>query len=513
MQLHPSLHAAATPDKAATIMASTGETVTFREMEARSNQAAHLFRARGIQDGDCIGLLMENSTAYFDIAWAAQRSGLYYVCVSTKLSAGEADYILRDSETRLLVVSSGLVPLARKIRERNPDLPILVIGGAPADFDSFEDAAAPMPVAPIADEANGAEMLYSSGTTGRPKGVKPARTPGPLNQGTGLTDLGERLYGMDGDTIYLSPAPLYHAAPLRWSMTVHRFGGTVIVMDKYDPEHALQLIERYRVTHAQWVPTHFVRMLKLPEETRQRHDLSSLKTAFHAAAPCPVPIKQAMLDWWGPIIHEYYAGTEANGFTAIGPQEWLDHPGSVGKSMWGEVKIVDEEDNVLPPRKEGAIFFADGPRFSYHNDPEKTAQATNRHGWTTIGDIGWLDEEGYLYLTDRKSYMIISGGVNIYPQEIEDLLIAHPKVADAAVVSAPCEEFGEKVAAVIIPADGVEPSTDLADELRQYARDNLSHVKTPKLIDFVTELPRLPTGKLQKRLLRDRYWQQAGTAA
>ena len=343
--------------------------------------------------------------------------------------------------------------------------------------------------------------------------MKPARISGPLNQGTGLTDLGERLYGMDGETIYLSPAPLYHAAPLRWSMTVHRLGGAVIVMDKYDPERALQLIEQYRVTHAQWVPTHFVRMLKLPEEARNRYDLSSLKTVFHAAAPCPVPIKSAMLDWWGPIIHEYYAGTEANGFTAIGPQEWLDRPGSVGKSMWGEVKIVDDDDNVLPPRKEGAIFFADGPQFSYHNDPEKTAQATNRHGWSTIGDIGWMDEDGYLYLTDRKSYMIISGGVNIYPQEIEDLLISHPKVADAAVVSAPCEDFGEKVAAAIIPADGVDPTPDLAAELREYARDNLSHVKTPKLIDFVTELPRLPTGKLQKRLLRDRYWKQADAAS
>ncbi|MBY8824342.1 acyl-CoA synthetase [Sphingomonas colocasiae] len=513
MQLHPSCHAASSPDKTATIMASTGETVTFAQLDARSNQAAQLFRARGIGDGACIGLLMENSAAYFDIAWAAQRAGLYYVCISTKLSAGEADYILEDSGTRLLVVSAGLAPLARAIRDLRPELPMLLIGGIAEDFDSFEAAVADMPATPIPDEANGAEMLYSSGTTGRPKGVKPNRTPGPLNQGTGLTDLGQRLYGMDGDTIYLSPAPLYHAAPLRWSMTVHRFGGTVVVMDKYDPERALQLIEQHRVTHAQWVPTHFVRMLKLPEEVRTRYDLSSLKTVFHAAAPCPVPIKQAMLDWWGPIIHEYYAGTEANGFTAIGPQEWLDRPGSVGRSMWGEVKIVDDDDNVLPARKEGAIFFADGPKFSYHNDPEKTEQATNRHGWTTIGDVGWLDEDGYLYLTDRKSYMIISGGVNIYPQEIEDLLIAHPKVADAAVVSAPCEDFGEKVAAAIIPAEGIEPSEALAAELREYARENLSHVKTPKILDFVTELPRLPTGKLQKRLLRDKYWQKDAAAS
>jgi long-chain acyl-CoA synthetase len=512
MQLHPRLHAGTTPDHSAVIMAPTGETVTFRDLESRANQAAHLFRSMNIFDGDCIALLMDNCSAYFDLAWAAQRAGLYYVCISTKLSAGEADYILRDSGARLLVASASLAPLARNIRHLQPALSILSIGERLEDFDPFEAATARLPSTPIADEANGAEMLYSSGTTGRPKGVKPARVSGPLNQATGLTDLGQRLYGMDERTVYLSPAPLYHAAPLRWSMTVQRLGGTVVVMDKFEPEEALRLIETCGITHAQWVPTHFVRMLKLPEEARNRYDLSSLRTVFHAAAPCPVPIKSAMLDWWGPIIHEYYAGTEANGLTAISPEEWLKRPGSVGKSMWGEVRIVDEDDTVLPPGKEGAVYFAGGPSFSYHNDPAKTSEATNAHGWTTIGDIGWVDDDGYLYLTDRKSYMIISGGVNIYPQEIEDLLISHPKVADAAVVSAPCEDLGEKVAAVIIAADGVEPSAALADELRRYAREHLSHVKTPRLIDFVTELPRLPTGKLQKRLLRDRYWEKAAPA-
>lgn len=512
MQIHPSLRATATPDRIATIMASTGETVTYGQMEARSNQIAHLFRNRGIQDGDCVGLLMDNCLAYFDVAWAAQRSGLYYVCVSTKLAIGEAAYIVQDSGAQLLIVSASMAPLARQIRLSCPDLPMLLIGGNDDDFESFDAAVADMPTTPIADEANGVDMLYSSGTTGRPKGVKPARTPGPLNQPSILGEVGERMYGMHGEMIYLSPAPLYHAAPLRWCMVVHRFGGTVVLMDKFEPEWALQLIEQYRVTHSQWVPTHFVRMLKLPEEVRARYDVSSMQTAFHAAAPCPVPIKQAMFDWWGPVIYEYYAGTEFNGLTAIGPQEWLERPGSVGTAMWGVIKIVDEDDNVLPPRTEGSIYFADGPTFSYHNDPEKTAQATNRHGWTTLGDVGWQDEDGYLYLTDRKSYMIISGGVNIYPQEIENLLITHPKVADAAVVGAPCDDLGEKVAAVIIPAEGIEPSDALAKELRDYTRANLSRLKTPKIIDFVSELPRLPTGKLQKRLLRDKYWKKEGAA-
>jgi long-chain acyl-CoA synthetase len=319
------------------------------------------------------------------------------------------------------------------------------------------------------------------------------------------------MFGFPPNGAYLSPAPLYHAAPLRWCMGYQRLGGTVVVMEKFDPEHALALIEKHSIDCGQFVPTHFVRMLKLPPEVRERYDLSSLKSAVHAAAPCPIPVKEQMMEWWGPVIHEYYAGSEGNGFCHIGPHDWLTHKGSVGKGTTAEVKICGEDGEPLPPRTEGVVYFAGGAPLSYHNAPDKVAENTNQHGWTTLGDVGWVDEEGFLYLTDRKSFMIISGGVNIYPQEVENLLITHPKVADAAVVGAPDEEMGEKVVAVIQPLDGQEGSDELRQELMAFCRANLSHVKSPRQIDFMAELPRHPTGKLYKRLIRDAYWGKEGS--
>jgi acyl-CoA synthetase (AMP-forming)/AMP-acid ligase II len=290
-------------------------------------------------------------------------------------------------------------------------------------------------------------------------------------------------------------------------MTVHMLGGTVVLMHHFDAEAALANIERYRCNSGQFVPTHFVRMLKLPEEVRARYDVSSMKCAIHAAAPCPVPIKRAMIEWWGPVIDEYYAGSEGNGFTAIKAVEWLERPGSVGRAI-GEAKlhVCDEDGNGLPPRAEGLVFFEAERQFEYHNDPEKTADSRNRHGWSTLGDVGWVDEDGFLFLTDRKSFMIISGGVNIYPQEIENIIVTHPSVADVAVVSAPHEEMGEQVVAVVQPMAGVEAGPALAEELTAFCRQSLSGVKTPRRIDFVEELPRHATGKLYKRLIRDRYW-------
>ncbi len=320
-----------------------------------------------------------------------------------------------------------------------------------------------------------------------------------------MTPLGA-LLGFNADTVYLSPAPLYHAAPLRWCMLTQASGGTVIIMEKFDPEQALSLVERHHVSHSQWVPTHFIRMLKLPDGARQRYDVSSLKVAIHAAAPCPIPVKQAMIAWWGPILLEYYAGTEANGLTLINSAEWLQHPGSVGRAILGAVRICDDQGEPLPPRAEGTIYFEGGPAFAYHNDPEKTAAAANRHGWTTLGDVGWLDDEGYLYLTDRKSFMIISGGVNIYPQEIENLLVVHPRVADAAVIGAPDPDWGEAVVAVVQPADWRDANDGVAAEILEWLRPQLSGVKMPRRVDFMKELPRHPTGKLYKRLIRDHYW-------
>ena len=504
--MHPYIHAKSHPDRAAYVMAGSGETVSYRELDERSNQGAHLFRSLGLGVGDVIALFMDNSPRYFEICWAAQRAGLYFTCVSSKLTAGEVQYILGDCGAKVLITSSSMGGAADEIAALVPNLKLYMTGGVRAPYESFEDARAGQPTTPIADEAAGSDMLYSSGTTGRPKGVKPALTGLPIDSPNALQTMAQTLFGFPEGCTYISPAPLYHAAPLRWCMSVHKLGGTVIVMERFDPENCLALIEKHKVDCGQFVPTHFVRMLKLPEETRLKYDVSSIKSAVHAAAPCPVPIKEQMIAWWGPVIQEYYAGTEGNGFCYINSADWLAHKGSVGKAVMGVLKICDEEGDEVPPRTEGAVHFADGPPINYHNDPVKTAESYNKHGWTTLGDVGWVDEDGFLYLTDRKSFMIISGGVNIYPQEIENLLVTHPKVADAAVIGAPDEEMGEKVVAVIQPADWSTAGEELAAELAAYCRANLSHVKSPRVIDFMEELPRHPTGKLYKRLIRDTYW-------
>jgi long-chain acyl-CoA synthetase len=504
--MHPYLHAQAQGDKPAYVMAGSGEVVTYAQLDARSNQGAHLFRSLGLKAGDVIAILMENNARFFEVAWAAQRAGLYFVCVSTKLTAGEVEYILKDCGAKVFITSVAMGPLIDEVARLVPNLTLFAVGGPHGAYADLGAALAGQPTTPIADETAGSDMLYSSGTTGRPKGVKPALSGGPIDAPNALQMMAQGLFGFSGDSVYISPAPLYHAAPLRWCMTVHKLGGTVVVMEKFDPETALALIETHKVNCGQFVPTHFVRMLKLPEDVRAKYDVSSMKSAVHAAAPCPVPVKEQMIGWWGPVIYEYYAGTEGNGFCWINSDNWLAHKGSVGQAVLGELRICDEAGDPLPPRTEGAVYFANGPAVNYHNAPDKTAESYNQHGWTTLGDVGWADEDGYLYLTDRKSFMIISGGVNIYPQEIENLLITHPKVADAAVVGAPCEEMGEQVVAVIQPMNPAEDQATLAAELMAFARANLSHVKSPRRIDFMAELPRHPTGKLYKRLIRDAYW-------
>jgi long-chain acyl-CoA synthetase len=503
--MHPCHHAAATPNKAAVIVAETGAVLTYAELDAASNRAAQLFRAQGLQPGARVAFFLTNTPDYFSLVWGAQRAGLRFVAISSKLTVPEVDYILSDSGAELLVAGNDLAEVAAAL---TTPCARFSLGGAILGHEAWEDAAATMPADRIGDETAGMAMLYSSGTTGRPKGIRAAAPADPaIDAPNVLTMLALHVFGLGPDSLYLSTAPLYHAAPLAWTMTVQKLAGTVVLMKKFDPETALAFIERYRCNAGQFVPTHFVRMLKLSEHVRARYDVSSMKVAIHAAAPCPVPVKQAMIDWWGPVIDEYYAGTEANGFTAIKAADWLAHPGSVGRAMGEAVlHICDEDGNELPPRTEGTVFF-EGPRpFEYHNDPERTAETRNRHGWTTLGDVGWVDEEGYLYLTDRKSFMIISGGVNIYPQEIENLLVTHPKVADAAVIGAPHDDLGEEVVAVVQPADMADAGDVLAAELVAFCRESLSGVKTPRRIDFTAELPRHDTGKLYKRLIRDAYW-------
>jgi acyl-CoA synthetase (AMP-forming)/AMP-acid ligase II len=505
--MHPSVHARTDPDKPAIVMAGSGETISYAELDRRSNQVAQLLRARGIGIGDTVAMCLENHPWFFCLAWGFQRAGVHYVGISSRLTAPEIAYILEDSGSKLLFGSAHGGAVLDEVAKLSPGVPQLRLD-TPGPL-SAEDALAAMPATRIADERAGVDMLYSSGTTGRPKGVKIPLPEDPAIDSTNiLVQLAMMAYGINQDGIYLSPAPLYHAAPLRWSMTIHKIGGTVVVMERFDPETALAAIEKYRITDSQFVPTHFVRMLKLPEEVRAKYDVSTLKCAIHAAAPIPVPVKRAMIDWWGPVLYEYYAGTEGNGSTFITSQDWLTKPGSVGKALSGILHICDENGDEVPAGTEGQVFFepTEGMMpFEYHNDPVKTADAKNKHGWSSLGDVGYVDEDGYLFLTDRKSFMIISGGVNIYPQEIENLLVTHPKVADAAVIGAPDPDMGERVVAVVQPLDMKDAGPGLADELTAYLRGQLSGVKMPRQIDFREALPRELTGKLYKRLLRDEY--------
>ncbi len=506
---HPSIHAVTTPDKIAYRMAGSGAAITYRQLDERSNQGAQLFRALGLQIGGRIAILMENCLEFLEICWAAQRAGLYYTAISRFLKAEEIAYIIEDSGAGVLVASPAMLPgLAGA--EMPAGLRIFATGDAEG-YSSWGAALALQPKTPIADEMAGADMLYSSGTTGRPKGVlsplkmQPITTLHPL-----LKLLAVDMIGMAQDSVYLSPAPLYHAAPLRFSMLAGAVGATTVIMEKFDAEAFLRLVAEHKVTHSQLVPTMFVRLLKLPEDIRNAYDISSLRGAVHAAAPCPPDVKEAMIAWWGPILIEYYAGTEGNGCTVINSTEWLAHRGSVGRALVGKIKIVDDETGeVLPAGEIGSVYFADGPQFEYHNLPAQTAKAYNAQGWSTLGDVGYLDEENYLHLTDRKAYMIISGGVNIYPQETEDVLIMHPAVQDVAVFGIPDAEMGEQVKAIVQPAEFANAGPDLERELTEFCRARLSPLKCPRSIEFEPELPRTPTGKLLKRLLRDRYWGKA----
>jgi acyl-CoA synthetase (AMP-forming)/AMP-acid ligase II len=507
----PGLHARERPDKVAYVMAGTGQAVTYRELDDRSNQVAQLFRDAGLRFGDHVAILMENRPEYFEVCWAAQRSGLFYTCINWHFTAEESAYILDDCDAQVLVISDAYRDVAAELVDKMPRVTTrLMVGEQLVDgYERYDDARDRYPAEPLAEELEGTPMLYSSGTTGRPKGIKYHIAKTPIGEMPVNMVLLTAVFGMGADSIYLSPAPLYHSAPLFYCMSTMRLGATVICMEQFDPEDALRMIERYRITHSQWVPTMFVRMLKLPDEVRVAYDLSSHRCAIHAAAPCPVDVKLRMIEWWGPIIEEYYSATEGMGATYINSEQYLAHPGSVGRTMLAPIHIIGEDGNDLPPGEVGTVYFepADSrPTFEYHKDEAKTRETFDAHGWATVGDMGYLDEEGFLYLTDRRTFMIVSGGVNIYPQEAENVLITHPKVFDVAVFGIPDPDMGEKVHAVVQPVSWDDAGPALERELLEHCRNELAHYKCPKAIDFDRELPRQPTGKLYKRLLRDRYW-------
>ena len=515
--MYPGQHALTTPDKPAYIMATTGEVVTFGEYEARTNQLAHVFRNHGMGHGDHYAIFMENQVRYLECEGAGERSGLYYTCINSYLTAEEVAYIVRDCQAKALITSAAKREVALEVAALCPEVTLLLMVDADdtaqnSPFLSYERTVATQPTTRIADEALGTPMLYSSGTTGRPKGILrplPKSAPG---QSLALYGFLYNMFQYRPEMTYLSPAPLYHSAPQASVALSIRNGSTSIIMERFDPEQYLALVEKYRVTHSQLVPTMFSRMLKLPDDVRRAYNLSSLEVAIHAAAPCPVPVKEQMINWWGPILFEYYGATEGMGFTFCNSEEWLAHKGTVGKVILGDLHILDEDMKPLPQGEPGTLYFGSGTPFEYFNDAAKTADSRSADGaFATVGDVGYQDEDGYVFLTDRKTYMIIAGGVNIYPQECENLLITHPKVADAAVFGVPNEDMGEEVKAVVQLMPGVEAGADIERELIAFCKEHLASIKCPRSVDFEAELPRLPTGKLYKRLLRDRYWTDRAT--
>lgn len=508
--MYPGQHAQSRSDQPAFIMASSGETVTYAELEARTNRLAHLFRARGLERLDHYSIFMENNSRYLEACGAGERAGLYYTCINSFLTADELAYLLQNSESRILITSNALRDIASRAVAQCPKIELTLIADGPGDGDkvlNLEEATKGFPDTPIADESLGTPMLYSSGTTGRPKGIIRPLPDQPPSEPLPLFHFLNKLWRYQEGLLYLSPAPLYHSAPQAAVSLAIRNGGTTIIMEKFDPEQYLQLVQKYKPTHSQLVPTMFSRMLKLPDEVRKRYDISSLKVAIHAAAPCPVQVKEQMIEWWGPIVHEYYGATEGLGFSACDSEQWLAHRGTVGKVMLGDLHVLDEEMKPVPKGQPGTLWFKTATPFEYFNDAAKTSEARSEDGtMSTVGDVGYVDDDGFLYLTDRATFMIISGGVNIYPQECENLLITHPKVADAAVFGVPNPDLGEEVKAVVQPMPGIAADDTLVGELITFCGQHLSRQKVPRSIDFEKELPRLPTGKLYKRLLRDRYW-------
>ncbi|MCT7659018.1 fatty-acid--CoA ligase FadD4 [Mycobacterium deserti] len=491
--------------KPAVVLHPSGRAVTFADLDSRANRLAHYLRGAGLSIGDTIAILMENNEHIHAAMWAARRSGLYYTILNTHLSASEIAYIVGDSGAKAVISSRAM----RSVCERLADT---VAGGLPtialiADDDlegwrRYPDCLAAEPSHRIADGRDGQLLQYSAGSTGRPKGIRRPLTAAGRQRLT--TPVFEAL-GVTSDSVYLSPAPTYHTAPAMWTMAAQDVGATVVMMERFDAEQALECIQRHGVTHAQFVPTMFVQMLRLPEATRRRFDLSTLQRVVHAAAPCPVEIKRQMIDWWGPLIDEYYGSSEGAGISFIRAEDWLAHPGSVGRPILGVPHILDEAGRELGPGEVGEIFYEGGYSFEYLNDPAKTAASRTPEGWATVGDMGYVDSDGYLYLTDRRNHMIISGGVNIYPQEVENELVTHPLVVDAAVFGVPDDLMGQSVKAVVQLADHSSVDEGVAEQLIDWLRQRLAHYKCPRSISFEAQLPRTDAGKLYKQRLIDRY--------
>jgi long-chain acyl-CoA synthetase len=497
-------HAVGSPEKAASILIPTALSMSYSRLNDDSARLARVLRT-SLNFGDRVAILMENRSDYLLAAWAGRRGGLRTVPVNVHLTPGEVSYIIRNSNAKALITSAALSELATaSIVDSELEL-FFSVDDTFGQFQALEGVLqGQSPLAP-SESAQGTYMFYSSGTTGRPKGILRPMPVAAFGSPTPQEELRRIQFGIDSATVYLCPSPLYHAAPLAWTVGVQAAGGTVIIMPKFDAETFLDSIERYRVTHAQVVPTHFVRLLRLPVEIRSRFDLSSLQSVVHTGAPCAPEVKREMIAWFGPIIHDYYGSSEGAGVTTVDSTTWLKKPGTVGKPISGQPHVLDDDGRELSYGEIGTIWFEGIERVQYHNDDKATTDFANEKGWGSVGDVGWLDEDGYLFLADRKHHMIISGGVNIYPQEIENELVLYPEIVDAAVIGVPNAEYGEEVKAVIQLAAGITGSDALKDQILAFCRTRLAGYKCPRSIDFVAELPRLPNGKLLKRRLRETY--------
>ncbi|RZT87669.1 fatty-acyl-CoA synthase [Pseudonocardia sediminis] len=500
---YPTTHARERPDHPAVIDVRDGSTLTYGRLEERSRALAHVLWGWGLRPGDHVALAVANRIEFYEFCWAAHRIGLYYTAVNTHLAPDEARFVVNDCGARALLVDSSLPELADALESGVDRVTHRIAVGGPRPGHEDYEVLASAGTGPLPHEGEGEKMLYTSGTTGTPKGVARPLTDGEPGSVFLIRPLMLGM-GFDRDTVLMNPAPLYHSAPLGYGFGVHRLGGTVLISGRFDAEQCLESMQRHRATHGLFVPTHFVRMLRVPD--KERYDLSSLVTAAHGAAPCPPSVKREMIDWWGPVIVEYYAGTEGAGMTLLDSQQWLDHPGSVGRPVSGAVHIVDEASGEeLPTGETGAVYFSGGVAFRYHGDDAKTAGAYGPNGWSTLGDIGRLDGDGYLYLSDRKSFTVISGGVNIYPQEAENVLIGHPLVSDVAAFGIPDDDLGEVLIAVVEPVEGATVGPDSGAEILAWCTERLSRQKCPRRIEFRDRLPRADNGKLYKRTLRDEY--------
>lgn len=488
------------PDRVAQVMPVSGNEMTYGELDERSRRLARVLREHGLRPGDHVAIITGNHELTLSVCWAAQRSGLYWTPINTRWTPAEVSHVLRDSDARALVVSQKNAELAEQaLTNLDGERLLVCIDASVGPFVGADELWSSVGDGPLVDECEGIEMLYSSGTTGRPKGIVPGSIGAPFGAGDVTLETLRQHYGIDEDTVFVVATPLFHIAALASALETHRSGGVVVIMDRFQPEEFLRIVERYGATHTMLVPTIMGRLLDLPKEVRSSYRLNSLRFVGHGGAPCPPSVKDETLDLFGPIVYDTWGATERPGLTMLSPEEWSTHRGSVGRPFSGVAHILDATEREVPAGTVGQIFWETSQPFEYHGDPGKTAASRSSQGWVTVGDLGYVDEDGYLYLTDRAAFMIITGGENVYPVEVENVLMEHPGVRDVAVIGREHADLGQEVVAYVEPADPTADPTELAAHLIGFARERLAGYKCPRRVELRPSIPRSATGKLMKR--------------